>query len=57
MNLNIPDGTNIVTNADENYGTFQESIVQINENDDWKNTTVFYRHTLTYYLYLMKPNL
>ena len=56
MNLNIPDGTNIVTNGDENYGTFQERIVQINENDDWKDT-VFYRHTLTYYLYLMKPNL
>ena len=34
MNLNIPDETNIVTNADENYGTFQENIVQINENDD-----------------------
>ena len=41
MNLNIPDETNIVTNADENYGTFQENIVQINENDDWNDNFIF----------------
>ena len=40
VHMNIPpsdipaDETNVVNNADENYGTFQESIVQINQNDD-----------------------
>ena len=55
MNLNIPDETNIVTNADENYGTFQENIVQINENDDWNDNFIFL--LLSYAYTYMKPNL
>ena len=55
MNLNIPDETNIVTNADENYGTFQENIVQINENDDWNDNFIFL--LLSYAYTYIKPNL